>query len=47
MGAIDAIASVPRMCPSDTKDACKENLPPGLRDVPREPVMILKARRAN
>lgn len=46
MGAVDAIAGVDRLCPSTSKDPCKANLPPGLRDVPREPVMILKARRA-
>ena len=45
MGAVDAIAGVTRLCPSSEKE-CRENLPPGLRDVPAEPVMILKARRA-
>ncbi len=46
MGAVDAIAGVPRMCPSTSKEPCNENVPPGLRDVPREPVIILKARPA-
>ena len=46
MDVIDAIRQVPTLCPSYTGEAeCLENLPPGMRDVPREPVVIQKVSR--
>lgn len=43
MDVVEAIRNVPTRCPSATGEACKDNLPPGMRDVPKEPVVILKA----
>ena len=44
MSVVDAIRQVPVKCPSSgASGACTEQLPPGMRDVPQEPVVILKA----
>jgi peptidyl-prolyl cis-trans isomerase A (cyclophilin A) len=45
MGVVDAIARAERLCPSTDSSPCTANLPPGLRDVPKPPVIILKAYR--
>lgn len=46
MDVVDAIRRVPTNCPSWTNDgACDPSLGGGMRDVPREPVLILKAYR--
>lgn len=46
MEVVDAIRQVPTLCPSYTGEAeCLENLPPGMRDVPREPVVMQKVTR--
>lgn len=44
MDVVDAIRTVPTRCPSTSGEAdCTEPLPPGMRDVPRDAVVILKA----
>lgn len=45
MGAVDAIVASERLCPSSSKDPCKANLPPGMQDVPKDPILIIKAYR--
>jgi cyclophilin family peptidyl-prolyl cis-trans isomerase len=43
MEVVDAIAKVERLCPSTGPSSCDAPLPPGMRDVPKEPVTITKA----
>jgi peptidyl-prolyl cis-trans isomerase A (cyclophilin A) len=43
MDVVDAIRNVPTRCPSWTGEACLDKLPPGMRDVPVDPVIITKA----
>jgi peptidyl-prolyl cis-trans isomerase A (cyclophilin A) len=44
MDVIETIRNVPTRCPSWTGMPCDDkNLPPGMRDVPTQPVTILKA----
>ena len=46
MDVIEAIRNQPTRCPSWTGEAaCNDSLPPGMRDVPKEPIIITKARR--
>lgn len=45
MNVVDAIVGVERLCPSKPSAACNAPLPPGMRDVPKEPVIITKAYR--
>lgn len=47
MDVVDSIESVKTLCPSKQPSPCTEALPPGMRDVPADPVIILKASRAN
>ena len=43
MDVVDAIRNVPTRCPSWTGEACLDKLPAGMRDVPVDPVIIIKA----
>jgi len=43
MDVVDAIRNAPTRCPSWTGQPCLEKLPPGMRDVPVEPIVITKA----
>lgn len=43
MDVVDAIRAVPVKCSSQSSDACNEDLPIGMRDVPAEAVVIIKA----
>lgn len=45
MGVIDAIVASERLCPSKPRGPCTANLPPGMQDVPKEAVIIVKAYR--
>jgi peptidyl-prolyl cis-trans isomerase A (cyclophilin A) len=45
MAVLDTIAEVPTICQKKEGKPCKENLPPGLSDVPKEPIVILKIYR--
>lgn len=45
MAVADSIVGVERLCPSNSPAACDAPLPPGMRDVPKEPVIITKAYR--
>jgi len=42
---IDGIARVERICPSAPPAPCTANIPPGMMDVPKEAVIIVKASR--
>lgn len=43
MDVVETIRNTPTRCPSWTGEPCQDTLPPGLRDVPKEPIVILKA----
>lgn len=43
MDVVDAIREVPTRCPSWTGQPCTEKLPPGMRDIPVDAVVITKA----
>ena len=43
MDIVDAIRGVKTLCPSMERTPCTAKLPPGMRDVPVEPVIITKA----
>jgi len=43
MDVVDAIRNVKTMCPSTLRAPCMAPLPPGMRDVPAEPVVIKHA----
>lgn len=43
MDVVDAIAKVERLCPSMPPAPCNSPLPPGMRDVPKDPIIITKA----
>lgn len=43
MDVVEAVRSVGLRCPSWTGEPCLENLPGGLRDVPKEAIVITKA----
>lgn len=46
MDVVDAIAKVKRRCPSKPPQPCKDaSLPKGMRDVPKTPIIVEKARR--
>lgn len=45
MGTVDGIAATTTKCPSQSRAPCTERLPPGMRDVPAEPIVINKAYR--
>ena len=47
MSVVDAIVGVERLCPSSRSapGGCTAHLPPGMADVPKEPVIITKASR--
>lgn len=45
MGVVDGIGQVETMCPKKDTKKCTENVPPGLSDVPRIPVIVLKVYR--
>jgi peptidyl-prolyl cis-trans isomerase A (cyclophilin A) len=45
MDVVDAIVNTPRICPSDRPGPCDAQLPPGMRDVPKDAVIITKAYR--
>jgi cyclophilin family peptidyl-prolyl cis-trans isomerase len=47
MDVVDAIENVKTRCPSNPPSPCSDGLPPGMRDVPADPVIILKASRAD
>lgn len=47
MDVADKIVSVETLCPSKPRGPCTAQLPPGMRDVPKEPVVITKAYIAN
>jgi peptidyl-prolyl cis-trans isomerase A (cyclophilin A) len=45
MAVVDLIRNLPTRCPSWTGQPCTETLPPGMRDIPLEPIVINKAYR--
>ena len=45
MGVVDGMVGGERLCPSTAKAPCTANLPPGMQDVPVEPIIIVKAYR--
>ncbi len=46
MQIVDAIAKVERLCPSTPPGPCTAALPPGMMDVPQDPIVIIKATRS-
>lgn len=45
MDVVDKIRNVTTLCPSSSPEPCTAQLPPGMRDVPKQAVSILKAYR--
>ncbi len=45
MDVIDKIAKTNTLCPSKSRMPCNQPLPKGMRDVPAEPIVIIKARK--
>ncbi len=45
MNIVDSITKEERLCPSSDPAPCAAGLPPGMRDVPKEAVTIIKAQR--
>jgi cyclophilin family peptidyl-prolyl cis-trans isomerase len=45
MEVVDAIVNAARNCPSNSAGPCDGTLPPGMRDVPQEAIVITKAYR--
>ncbi len=45
MEVVDAIVNTPRHCPSNPPEPCDPKVSGGMRDVPKEPVVITKAYR--
>lgn len=43
MDVVEAVRGVGTRCPSWTGEPCLESLPGGLRDVPKDPIVIIKA----
>lgn len=43
MDVVESIRNTPTRCPSWTGEPCQDKLPPGLMDVPKEPIVITKA----
>ncbi|MBN1962666.1 MAG: peptidylprolyl isomerase [Deltaproteobacteria bacterium] len=47
MRIVDAIVASECICPSRSQEQCTANIPPGMRDVPKEAIIIIKASRVN